>query len=221
MTYTSRMLLLAVLLACCTAHVSHAQLVVIDPAVLTQTTVSAVNSVLQVINQVLELTGLPTIALDATTASDLAQLSAILAEAGQIGMDLGGLQTQISTLFNLQTAPASSSELRQRLMEIQNALFLARVYALRVQTLINTLIHTIEHIATLEILIQGFIGNKQGTQTLAQTQIMLNHQQAELKLMLASYHHQDIYERMQQAVIIESLRRMHAAQHADWPGYQP
>ena len=59
------------------------------------------------------------------------------------------LQRQITALFGLETAPASTSALRERLAEIRRLRWQCYSYAMRLQTLIKTALRTIQHLATL------------------------------------------------------------------------
>ena len=63
--------------------------------------------------------------------------------------DIQSLQRQITALFDLETAPASTSALRERLAEIRRLRWQCYSYAMRLQTLIKTALRTIQHLVTL------------------------------------------------------------------------
>ena len=77
--------------------------------------------------------------------------------------DIQSLQRQITALFGLETAPASTSALRERLAEIRRLRWQCYSYAMRLQTLIKTALRTIQHVATLVNIISTFLGTKQGS----------------------------------------------------------
>jgi hypothetical protein len=135
--------------------------------------------------------------------------------------DISSLQAQISALFDLSTAPDNSTELAQRLRDIRQAVFLARSYALRTQALIRTLNNTATHLERLVAAIGDYVGGMQGRQSLNESLAELNKTSAVLTTQAASYQHADIMDKMEAPLLIESLRKMHANQYADWPGYQP
>jgi conjugal transfer/entry exclusion protein len=215
------MILLTGVLVCLAFRQSQAQLPVIDLANLGQTTITAVESVLMVANQILELTGLDSIDIQDTFASDFDDLNGIVTEGTALMGDITSLQAQISALFDLTTAPDTSTALAQRLSDIRQAVFLARSYALRTQALIRTLNNTARHLQGLVAAIGDYIGNKQGTQSLNESLAEVNKTHAVLTTQVAAYQHADILDKMEAPLIIESLRKMHAAQYADWPGYTP
>src|SRR6266567_4063279 len=62
-------------------------------------------------NQLLELLPLDVVEIVSTISDDMTILNTIIQEGSQVGMDLQSLQVQITSLFDLSTAPATSSEL--------------------------------------------------------------------------------------------------------------
>src|SRR5262249_5612862 len=78
---------------------ADAQLAVIDLANLAQTTITAIEEVLSVANQILELTPLEGIEISGDFASDLGELAAMATEARLLSTDLGTLQGQLTALF--------------------------------------------------------------------------------------------------------------------------
>jgi conjugal transfer/entry exclusion protein len=213
--------LLILVLTCLLTHDACAQLPVIDVANLAQTTITAVQTIIIVANQILELTGLDSIDIQDTFASDFDDLNGIVTEGTALMGDITSLQAQISALFDLSTAPDNSTALAQRLSDIRQAVFLARSYALRTQALIRTLNNTARHLEGLVAAIGDYLGNKQGTQSLNESLAEINKTNAVLTTQVAAYQHADLMDKMEAPLLIESLRKMHAAQYADWPGYTP
>ena len=78
-----------------------------------------------------------------------AQLADIMAQIEVLDNDMQSLQRQITALFGLETAPASTSALRERLAEIRRLRWQCYSYAMRLQTLIKTALRTIQHLSTL------------------------------------------------------------------------
>jgi len=99
--------------------------------------VQALQAVAMVANQVLDLTGLDTIALDSGYSDDLDALGAMLNDASGLSYDLASLNAQITVLFDLSTAPNSASALKQRLADIRSTVVQSYSYALRTQTLVK------------------------------------------------------------------------------------
>jgi conjugal transfer/entry exclusion protein len=216
-----RTVLLTGLFVCLAFRQSQAQLPVIDLANLGQTTITAVESVLIVANQLLELTPLDSIDIQDTFASDFDDLHGIVTEGTALMGDITSLQAQMSALFDLTTAPDNSTALAQRLSAIRQAVFLARSYALRTQALIRTLNNTARHLEGLVAAIGDYVGNLQSAQSVNQSLAEINKTHAVLTTQTAAYQHADVMDKMEAPLLIESLRKMHAAQYADWPGYQP
>ena len=68
----------------------------------------------------------------------MAALADIVRQAEGLSYDIASLQAQIDALFDLDTAPASTSELQVRLAEIRRVRSQCYSYAMRLQTLLTT-----------------------------------------------------------------------------------
>jgi len=189
---------------------ARAQLVVIDPAQVSQ-------NVISLANDALNLLPLPVIEIASTLATDIGLLTQIVQEASQIGMDINSIQAQLNSLFNLETAPVGSSELRQRIAEIESLIWRARAYAARCQALIQTFTTTLQHINMLIGTIAELVGVKQGLQVLNQKAATLNYIAMVQATQLASYHHSEIYDRMQQQLVLVGMKNIHEAIMEDYP----
>jgi len=211
MTRLLILLLLLGMLAC--PRLTRAQLVVIDPAQVSQNIVSLANDALN-------LLPLDVIVVIDTISTEVTMLNLVIQEGSQLGMDIASLQAQLNSLFDLHTAPASSTELAQRLAEIRALIWQMRAYAMRVNTLLQTFQNTLRDLNILAGTIAEMVGIKQGLQVLNQKAATLTYVQIVQTTQLATYHQSELYDKQQQLLMIESLRRIHAAQHADWPGYQ-
>ena len=152
------------LVVLCTPMV-HAQLAVVDVANLGQNTITAIESVLTTIqailieaNQILELTPLDDIAVAGGIAEDMALLGQLVEQAEGLSYDIGSLQAQLDSLFNLDTAPETRDGLTERLAEIKRQKYLAYSYAARVQTLMRTALRTVEHLQGLLDTLGAIVG---------------------------------------------------------------
>jgi conjugal transfer/entry exclusion protein len=196
----------------------HAQGVpVFDATNLVQNTVQAIQLVLSVANQILELTGLDEIILGEDFASDMDDLGGIIREAQGLSYDISSLNSQITTLFSLDTAPRSTTALRERLAEIRRVTFQSYRYAMQTQTLLATTLRTVQRLTRLVQMVGDFVGNMQGNQTMTQVQTTVTEQLAKLQVQTAAYERAQSVERMEEAMIVESLERISIEIMADWP----
>jgi conjugal transfer/entry exclusion protein len=190
---------------------------VIDVLNLGQNTVQALQSVLMVANMVLELTPLGEIVLGDEFSADLESLGAVVEEARGLSYDLASLNSQITTLFDLNTAPRGSLELQQRLAAIRKVVFDSYVYALRTQTLIKTALSAVRHLTRLIAAVGDLAGNMQSNQTLIQLEGKLNQSLATLQVQTAAYERAQSVERLTDVLTRESAQRIDEAIMADWP----
>jgi conjugal transfer/entry exclusion protein len=217
MTPARRMLILAGLLLCMTAGDCHTQTLVLDVANLAQTTITAIEEVLSVANQILELTPLGGIEISSDYASDMADLTAIASEARALSNDLGSLQAQLTSLFGLSGAPTSSRELRRRIAAIRAVVADAYLYAVRAQTLTRTTISAVQHLTRLVSAIADFVGNQSANQSLAQYDAALNATLAKLQVQTAAFEKAQAAERLEDALVMESLENISTEIMRDWP----
>jgi len=195
----------------------QAQVAVIDVANLAQNTITALNEVKMVADEVLELTGWASLALDSAYTEDLDTLGAIVKDAQGLAYDLGSLNTQITALFQLSTVPNGTSALTQRLADIRSAMVQSYIYALRTHTLITTTQNTIRHLKSLVSDIATLLGNKEGHQNTSQVDSALNKTLATLQAQTSAFERAESIERLGDAVAVESLVRIHKAIMEDYP----
>lgn len=217
MKHAYRLLLLVLLVLLVWPRSASAQLAVIDLANLAQTTITAIEEILSVANQVLELTPLEGIEISGDFASDMADLAAIAREARALSNDLGSLQAQLTSLFGLSGAPNSSRELRRRVAQIRAVVSDAYIYAVRAQTLVATTLHTIQHLTNLVNAIAAYVGNQSANQSLAQYDSALNATLARLQVQTAAFAKAQAADRLEEALVMESLENISIAIMADWP----
>ena len=211
------MLVALVLLAIGTPQRVQAQLPVTDVGNLLANTAQLAQAVLMVANMVLELTPLGEIVLGDEFSSDLESLGTIVQEAQALAYDLSSLNSQISTLFDLNTAPRTSRDLQLRLAAMRRVVVDSYVYALRTQTLIRTALSTVRHLARLLAAIGDLTGNMAANQTLIQLEEKLNQSLATLQVQTAAYERAQSVDHLMEPMTIESLHRINEAAMADYP----
>ncbi len=196
----------------------HAQgIPVFDAANLAQNVIQALQTILMVGNQLLELTGLEEITLGDDYQADLDALGTIVQEAQGLSYDVQSLNAQIATLFDLRTAPNGSAALRKRLAAIRQVTFESYVYALRTQTLLRTALTTVQHLSRLIGAIGDLVGNKQGHQTASQLDGTLSKALSTLQVQTAAYERAQSVERLERVVTEQSLEEIHKAIMEDYP----
>ena len=203
---------------------TQSQIPVIDLTNLSQNTISAVQSVLTTIqtvlieiNQILDLTPLDDIAVAQGIAEDMELLGQLLEQAEGLSYDVGLLETQIASLFDLDTAPDTRDGLTERMAEIKRVKFQCYRYAAKVQTLLATASRTIEHLTGLLETVGALIGNMQANQTHAQFQSVLGKHATNMQVQQAAFQRAQTVDKLSEALIIESINRIQARRMEDWP----
>jgi P-type conjugative transfer protein TrbJ len=221
-----RRLSLSLCLVVLCTPVVHAQLAVVDVANLGQNTITAIESVLTTIqailieaNQILELTPLDDIAVAGGIAEDMALLGQLVEQAEGLSYDIGSLQAQLDSLFNLDTAPETRDGLTERLAEIKRQKYLAYSYAARVQTLMRTALRTVEHLQGLLDTLGAIVGNMGGNQTVGQFHAVSSKHLANLDVQMASFQRAQTVDKLSDALIIESITKIQARRIEDWPSF--
>ena len=213
-----RLMSLGVLLLLLSARTAQAQgIPVFDAANLVQNVVQAIQTILMVANQILELTPLDEIVLGDTFDRDMDDLGAIIEEARGLSYDVSSLQAQVTALLHLDSAPNNSRDLQLRLAEIRRVVFDSYVYALRTQTLLRTTLSAIRHLKALVGAIGDYVGNMQGNQGLTQVESTISETLARLQVQSAAYERAQSVERLTEALTIESIHRMNEQLMFDWP----
>jgi conjugal transfer/entry exclusion protein len=221
-----RRLSLSLCLVVLCTPVVQAQLAVVDVANLGQNTITAIESVLTTIqailieaNQILELTPLDDIAVSGGIAEDMALLGQLVEQAEGLSYDIGSLQAQLDSLFNLDTAPDTRDGLTERLAEIKRVKYQSYSYAARVQTLMRTALRTVEHLQGLLDTLSDLIGNMQGNQTHAQLTTVASKHLANLDVQMASFQRAQTVDKLSEALILESITKIQARRIEDWPSF--
>ena len=135
---------------------------------------------------------------------DMSDLAQIATEGQALIGDIGALKAEVTALFDLTTAPATSTELAQRLHDMRAAIYLVRSYAIRTQALIRTLNNTVTHLQGLVGAIGDYVGGMQGRQSINQQLAEVNKASAVLAAQQAAFNNADTIAKMEQPIMIES-----------------
>ena len=182
-----------------------------------QNTITAVESVLQTINMVLELTPVDEVIVGGQLAEDMAAIGEVVSNAQLVWYDAQSLNTQIRVMFDLDTAPDTMPGLQLRLQELQQLTFQANSFAMRAQTLLVTVFNTIDHVTRLIDSVASLVGNMQGNQTLVQTNATISKTLAVMETQQAAWQRADTVDRMSQMVIKASLAKIEQNRWKTWP----
>jgi hypothetical protein len=178
-------------------------------------------TVVSLAQEALELLPVDAVVIIDTISTDISTLNVIIQEGSQIGMDIASLQAQLNSLFDLNTAPVTASELAIRVNQIRGLIWQARSYAMRVNTLVQTFQNTLRHIDILANTIAELAGNKQNLQVLNQKAASLVYVQTVQTTGQAAYYQSELYDRQLQLLIEESNRRITEHMWRDYPTSVP
>jgi conjugal transfer/entry exclusion protein len=187
---------------------------VFDPTNWSANMAQVAQSILIVANQILDLTAIGEIVI---AADDVGELAGIIEEASALKYDFVQLHNQVVVLFDLNTAPDTRTGLDARLQEMKSLMYDIRVYAIKTQSLVGTIQRTIEHMNSLVSRIEGFVGNLQSQQTIAQMETTVSKTLALIEVQQAAYQRSDTVDKLSEALVIESLNRINQKRIADWP----
>ena len=93
----------------------------------------------------------------------------------------------------------------------------ARTYALRVQTLLNTLLGAVGHVLRLVQLIGVLTGNQSSNEVLIQLSATLNTTLATQTAMTATWQRSDVLKHLARDLVVASYNRIQADRWAEWP----
>jgi conjugal transfer/entry exclusion protein len=177
-----------------------------------------VQSILIVANQLLDLLAVDAFVLDdGTFMDDLATLQGLASHAQGLAWDLESLEGQITTLFSLDSAPHNSTDLVVTIQTIRGYVWQAHADALRTQTLLTTVAHTVDHIVGIYGTIQNLVGNLQGAQAAGQAQAKIAQVLANLQAQTATFDRAQSIEGISGPLIEQSLENIDQELLADHP----
>lgn len=222
--HLGRVLLVSSALLCSVPLPARSQLAVIDAANLKsntmtslQTTITAIESVLQTGYMLLELEPFGSNPLDASFGVDIDELDAIMTETQGILFDLRAIQQQTARIFALQSAPDSTRVLRERIFEIRQARAEAQRRARDIQTLPVRIKNVINRIRGLWDRILDVIGAKQTGQQLQAMMQQMTHVEAQTQVIQAAYHQAVLTDMAERPVVEHSLAIINEQIMVDWP----
>ena len=205
---------------------AESQLVVIDPADIAQNTVTAIQSTITAIesvlieaNQILDLTPLDDITVAGGIAEDMSLLGQLVEQAQGLSYDVGSLESQITVLFSLDTAPDTITGLTARIAQIKQLKYQCYSYAAKVQTLMRTALRTVEHLQGLLDTLSALVGNMQGNQTHAQITVVASKHLASLDVQMASFNRAETVDKLSEALILESIAKIEQKRLEGWPEF--
>jgi len=178
---------------------------------------SAIEAVFQSAQWVIDLLPLEAYEVFEAMAEDLAILQDLARQAAQIGMDIASIEAQLNSLFGLETAPRTSYEFRQRVNEINYRIWQVYGYAMRTQTLINTVIRTVEHIIGFIETVAELLGKLSVEQNMSQQLAKLHQLQAESNVITAALAHAQSTEALAPGVLMQGIQNITDAMMEDHP----
>lgn len=182
-----------------------------------QSTITAIEAVLQTGYMVLELEPFGANPLETSFGGDLDELDTIMTETQGILFDLRAIQQQTARIFALDSAPDSTHGLRERLFEMRRVRAEAQRRARDIQTLPVRIKNVTQRIRNLWDRLLGVIGAKQTGQQLQAMLQQMTHVEAQTQVIQAAYHQAVLTDLSERPVIEESIQRINEHLLADWP----
>ena len=216
--------LLALVLLLATPRQAFSQIAVFDAAnevlnaiTSVQTFITALQTVLLVADSITNLTGGGTVSTGGEYAEDIALLQGLLTDAQGLSFDLASLNAQIAGLLDLGGAPSGLKDLQGRMFELRNASSQAYLYALRVQTLIQTGIRIATRIMRMVDALAEIVGNLSGHQNANDQVAQLNQIQVTHNSTVTAFQRAETTSRATEILVDESIQRINAELLRDWP----
>ena len=184
-----------------------------------QSVITATQSILLVADSVTNLTSFGSLVITgAAFAEDIGELQGLLEEAEGLAFDIHSLELQISSLLALESAPDSMRALRERLWELRRARSQSYLYALRVQTLINTAKRIAERIVRIVEQLAEMFGNLTGHQNVSEWMGQLTQAQVTHHATVVAFERAETVKGAEEPLVLESVERINDAIMVDWPG---
>jgi hypothetical protein len=185
-----------------------------------QSTITAIEAVVQSAYMLLELTPLDEMALSGEFVETMGQLGALIEEGSGLIHDAEAAAADFEALFGLDGIPTTPQGLTERVAQTNQVIHEARRYAVRVQSLIAHLSSAVRHVNNIVGMVGTLVGNQQGNQVSAQLQAQANQTLQTQTLQQAALQRVQILESAQRQVIVIGWNRIHCDQWSDWPGFQ-
>lgn len=185
-----------------------------------QTTVSAIEDVIQSAYMLLDLSPMEEITLSAEFMTTMALLAELGAEGQLLMQDIERATADFEVLFGLEVLPSTPSELQTRINETTAYLWQARRYAVRTQSLINHITGAVAHVTRIVELMRILLGNMQGQQLQVQLLAQANQTLATQTLQQAAAQRIETLEGAQRDLIVRGWNKMQAERWAGWPAFE-
>lgn len=182
-----------------------------------QIAITSAQSILQTGYMIIDLTAIDGALGTAEYLEDLRTMMALINDARALAWDFQSIAMQVERLFSLADAPDNTRDLSRRQIEIDQTLWQVYSYATAVQTLTRTILHTIDHLRQFWDRIGALIGNRQALQSINEEAAKLTQVAEKQAMMTASFQQAEAYQRLQEPLTRESIRRINTAIMADWP----
>jgi hypothetical protein len=195
----------------------YAQIPVIDGTNLIQNTIQAVQAVLMVANQILELTPVDEVILGEEFNNDMGVLGTLLEDAQGLATDLASIQSQITALYGLNTAPTGTRALVQRLTAIRALVWQQRLAAIRTRVLLQTTQRAIQRLQRILSTVGSFVGNMYANQTLAQLETTITEHLAKMQAHTEAFSTAEQVDKLTDPLLEKSLENITEAVSADYP----
>jgi conjugal transfer/entry exclusion protein len=184
---------------------------VYDVAVHFETITTAIMTTETVVNQIIDLMPLESIAVAEGYVDDMQTLARLVKQAQGLAFEVESVEAQINALFGLESAPETSEGFAGRMAEIGQMVSLSYSYAIRTQTLIQSVIRTIDHAVALVETIGEVIGTLQSGQTIAQATSKLVQLESEMKVQTTAFQRAQSVQAIAEPLIEQSLRNINQA----------
>jgi hypothetical protein len=183
-----------------------------------QSTITAIEAVLQTGYMVLELTQLGELALDSHEWEENVNAIAVVLNRGvELAWEQEQVDALLGDLFSIDTVPETATALAERAREHREAIVAYHGFALRTQTLITTGWNTVAHLLALFAPVGDFVGNMQANQALQQAHLKLGQLAAEQKTLVAAFDRAKSVEALTAPQLSEALIQINRRMMEDHP----
>jgi hypothetical protein len=182
-----------------------------------QSVITAAQTTLIQLNQILDLTPVKSLTAADGILEDMELLCDLIKQTEAINTDLQSLEAQMAALLDVQQAPRTRPDLQRRMDELKQMRQQARVYAMRTQTLIKTLLRTGDHMKALLTDVTKLVGNLSGQQRLAELQTTIHKTLAVQAAQAAAWQRMDTLDKMSDVLVVESITLIERSRMDGWP----
>jgi hypothetical protein len=186
---------------------------------LTQNTFQTIQQVLMVLNWAVDLAGIAdgVEGGGAGFAEDLAMLASLAGDVSGIAWDIEQLNTQLNTLLSLYEAPTNTTALQQHAFQMRRMIVQGYSYAMRVQTLIGTTLHTVQHIVRVTGKIAAIAGGVSGQQNGQEYLAKLTQVQSQQQVITAAFARAQSVQQINEPLTLEALELIKLNVRVDMP----